>query len=109
MLRGQWFRFGYACVNFGGLISARDWLAADGKGGGGDLRTLDKGECAHILVQGSHITAVQEITSGIRPLQQAEQAHESRLARARSPEDRYELAAMEGQRHVGDGTDRRIA
>ena len=28
MLRGRWFRFGYACVNFGGLISARDWLAA---------------------------------------------------------------------------------
>ena len=27
MLRGRWFRFGYACVNFGGLISARDWLA----------------------------------------------------------------------------------
>ena len=28
MLRGRWFRFGYACVNFGGLISARDWLAS---------------------------------------------------------------------------------
>ena len=30
MLRGQWHRFGYACVNFGGPISARDWLAARG-------------------------------------------------------------------------------
>ena len=38
MLRGQWFRFGYACVNFGGPISARDWLADHG----GDLRGLDK-------------------------------------------------------------------
>src|SRR5215470_8263018 len=26
MLRGRWYRFGYACVNFGGLISAREWL-----------------------------------------------------------------------------------
>jgi glycerol-3-phosphate O-acyltransferase len=39
MLRGRWFRFGYACVNFGGLISARDWLAAHA---GGDLRGLDR-------------------------------------------------------------------
>lgn len=43
MLRGQWHRFGYACVNFGGPISARDWLAAHGgPWGGGDLRALDK-------------------------------------------------------------------
>jgi glycerol-3-phosphate O-acyltransferase len=46
MLRGQWFRFGYACVNFGGIVSARDWLAAhggpNGEPGGGDLRGLDK-------------------------------------------------------------------
>jgi glycerol-3-phosphate O-acyltransferase len=40
MLRGRWFRFGYACVNFGGLVSARDWLAANAVGG--DLRGLDK-------------------------------------------------------------------
>lgn len=42
MLRGQWFRFGYACVNFGGIVSARDWLAAHGGPDGGDLRGLDK-------------------------------------------------------------------
>jgi len=42
MLRGQWHRFGYACVNFGGPISARDWLAAHGGQNGGDLRTLGK-------------------------------------------------------------------
>jgi glycerol-3-phosphate O-acyltransferase len=42
MLRGQWFRFGYACVNFGGIVSARDWLAAHGGPQGGDLRGLDK-------------------------------------------------------------------
>lgn len=42
MLRGRWFRFGYACVNFGGLISARDWLAANAGASGGDLRGLDR-------------------------------------------------------------------
>jgi glycerol-3-phosphate O-acyltransferase len=42
MLRGRWFRFGYACVNFGGLISARDWLANHAGVVGGDLRGLDK-------------------------------------------------------------------
>ena len=47
MLRGRWYRFGYACVNFGAPVSARAWLAADavangdGGGGGGDLRGLD--------------------------------------------------------------------
>jgi glycerol-3-phosphate O-acyltransferase len=38
MLTGRWYRFGYACVNFGRLVSARAWLA----GNGGDLRGLDK-------------------------------------------------------------------
>ena len=42
MLRGRWFRFGYACVNFGGLISARDWLATHAGASGGDLRGLDR-------------------------------------------------------------------
>jgi glycerol-3-phosphate O-acyltransferase len=28
MLSGRWYRFGYACVNFGTPISARAWLAA---------------------------------------------------------------------------------
>jgi glycerol-3-phosphate O-acyltransferase len=42
MLRGRWFRFGYACVNFGGLISARDWLANHAGAAGGDLRGLGK-------------------------------------------------------------------
>jgi glycerol-3-phosphate O-acyltransferase len=39
MLRGQWYRFGYACVNFGTPVSLRQWLAARGEG---DLRRLDK-------------------------------------------------------------------
>src|SRR5207302_10823035 len=38
ILRGRWFRFGYACVNFGPLVSARDWLAANAKEVAGDLR-----------------------------------------------------------------------
>jgi len=42
MLTGRWFRFGYACVNFGRLVSARDWLAAHSTSRGGDLRGLDK-------------------------------------------------------------------
>ena len=42
MLTGRWYRFGYACVNFGPLVSARDWLAAHGGPLGGDLRGLDK-------------------------------------------------------------------
>lgn len=42
MLRGRWYRFGYACVNFGPLISARQWLAANAADCGGDLRSLDK-------------------------------------------------------------------
>ena len=42
MLRGQWHRFGYACVNFGAPLSARSWLAAHGGPKGGDLRALGK-------------------------------------------------------------------
>lgn len=42
MLRGQWHRFGYACVNFGAPLSARSWLAAHGGPRGGDLRALGK-------------------------------------------------------------------
>src|SRR3954454_19697661 len=38
MLTGRWYRFGYACVNFGPLVSAREWLATHGS----DLRALDK-------------------------------------------------------------------
>jgi glycerol-3-phosphate O-acyltransferase len=42
MLQGRWFRFGYACVNFGPLISARALLARHAADCGGDLRGLDK-------------------------------------------------------------------
>ncbi len=49
MLRGRWFRFGYACVNFGGLISARDWLAIHAGTAGGDLRGLDKDQRFEIV------------------------------------------------------------
>jgi glycerol-3-phosphate O-acyltransferase len=40
MLRSRWQRFGYACVNFGTPISAREWLAARDL----DLRRLPKEE-----------------------------------------------------------------
>ncbi|MDX1502635.1 MAG: 1-acyl-sn-glycerol-3-phosphate acyltransferase [Thermoanaerobaculia bacterium] len=40
LLRGRWFRFGYACVNFGLPLSTRDFLAARGV----DLGALPKEE-----------------------------------------------------------------
>jgi glycerol-3-phosphate O-acyltransferase len=51
MLRGRWYRFGYACVNFGPLISARDWLAANARQEGGDLRRLDKEKRFEIIAR----------------------------------------------------------
>ncbi len=32
MLRGRWYRFGYACVNLEGLISARNWIIHQRRG-----------------------------------------------------------------------------
>lgn len=40
MLRSKWYRFGYACVNFGTPVSVRDWAAARGI----DFRRLGKEE-----------------------------------------------------------------
>lgn len=54
MLRGRWFRFGYACVNFGGLISARGWLADHAGSVGGDLRGLDKEQRFEIVGRLAH-------------------------------------------------------
>jgi glycerol-3-phosphate O-acyltransferase len=42
MLRGRWYRVGYACANIGAMVSARDWLAKNAAEHGGDLRHLDK-------------------------------------------------------------------
>lgn len=39
MLRGRWFRFGYACVNFGTPLSTREWM---GRRLDGDLRMLSR-------------------------------------------------------------------
>jgi len=49
MLRGRWYRFGYACVNFGGLISARDWLATHAAVSDGDLRSLGKDQRFEVI------------------------------------------------------------
>ncbi|HEX6102843.1 MAG TPA: 1-acyl-sn-glycerol-3-phosphate acyltransferase [Alphaproteobacteria bacterium] len=38
MAQGRWYRFGYACVNFGTPVSARDWIGRHGT----DLRHADK-------------------------------------------------------------------
>ena len=49
---GRWYRFGYACVNFGTPISMRTWLAERG----GDLRrTLPRGAGAAILELGTEL------------------------------------------------------
>lgn len=45
MLTGRWYRFGYACVNFGGMVSARDWLSKNG----GDLRGQDKDQRFEVI------------------------------------------------------------
>ena len=39
LLRGRWYRFGYACVNFGTPVSTRDWLKRTLDG---DLRGLTR-------------------------------------------------------------------
>ncbi len=49
MLRGRWYRFGYACVHFGGLISARNWLATHAAASDGDLRSLDKDQRFEVI------------------------------------------------------------
>ena len=54
MLRGRWYRFGYACVNFGRLVSARDWLANHAGSAGGDLRGLDKEQRFEIVGRLAH-------------------------------------------------------
>ena len=40
MLRGRWYRFGYACVNFGAPVSARAWLEGENLPQG--VRALEK-------------------------------------------------------------------
>ena len=42
MLGGSWYRFGYACVNFGRPVSARAWLTQHAAQFGGDLRPLTR-------------------------------------------------------------------
>ncbi len=40
LVRGRWYRFGYACVGFGRPVSMRDWLAERRL----DFRRLERGE-----------------------------------------------------------------
>jgi glycerol-3-phosphate O-acyltransferase len=54
MLTGRWYRFGYACVNFGRLVSARTWLASHGGPSGGDLRGLDKDRRFEVIGRLAH-------------------------------------------------------
>jgi glycerol-3-phosphate O-acyltransferase len=49
MLRGRWYRFGYACVNFGGLISPATGSPAMRPASGGDLRILDKDQRFEVI------------------------------------------------------------
>jgi glycerol-3-phosphate O-acyltransferase len=62
MLTGRWYRFGYACVNFGRPISMRDYV----KRGGADFRHLGE-EARHAEVErvGARI---MEAIAGIIPV-----------------------------------------
>lgn len=56
MIGRRWYRFGYACVNFGRPVSARQWLAANAAASGGDLRRLDKDQRFAVVQQlGQHL------------------------------------------------------
>ena len=47
MIVGRWYRFGYACANFGSPFSTRDWL----KQRGIDLKALDRDQRARVSQQ----------------------------------------------------------
>jgi len=52
-IQGRWFRFGYACVNFGTPLSLRAWLQEQGAG---DLRLLDKdARSEHVAALGGQL------------------------------------------------------
>ncbi len=52
-LAGRWYRFGYACVNFGTPLSLRAWLQ---QRGAGDLRLHDKAaRAAHVAALGAEL------------------------------------------------------
>jgi glycerol-3-phosphate O-acyltransferase len=54
VLRNRWYRFGYACVNFGTPVSAQEFLAERGV----DLRTLSREERGpHVASLGAHLMA----------------------------------------------------
>jgi glycerol-3-phosphate O-acyltransferase len=52
-IQGRWFRFGYACVNFGTPLSLRGWLQ---ERGAVDLRLLDKdARSDHVAALGNQL------------------------------------------------------
>lgn len=52
-LEGRWYRFGYACVNFGTPLSLRAWLQQQGAG---DLRLHEKAaRAAHVAALGAEL------------------------------------------------------
>ena len=96
MMTGRWYRFGYACVNFGRLVSARAWLAAHaGAGhGSGDLRGLDKERrfevigklAADVMGEVAHLVPVLPVSLVATVLLDAEQ-----------PLDEFELKLRAGK------------
>jgi glycerol-3-phosphate O-acyltransferase len=101
MLTGRWFRFGYACVNFGPLVSAREWLALHASDSDGDLRGLDKerrfdivGRLAHdIMAEVARIVPVLPVS-----------LISSVLTDAEGPLDELELKVRAGRlmEHLAD-------
>src|SRR5262249_46592763 len=53
---------------------------------------------AHVAHRG--VLAFEQDLAAVRPLQARDDAQEARLARARGPEQRYELARGHGEAHV---------
>ena len=51
MLRGKWYRFGYASVNFGAPVSAREWLSGIGDAGA----TGEAGHRQRVELLGQHL------------------------------------------------------
>jgi glycerol-3-phosphate O-acyltransferase len=90
MLTGRWYRFGYACVNFGRLVSAREWLAANG----GDLRGLDKERRFEIVARLA--TDVMQQVAGLVPVLPVSLIA-TVLLEAESPIDEFDLKLRAGK------------
>lgn len=111
MLRGRWFRFGYACVNFGPPVSARDWLAGNAQAHGGDLRGLGKDErfavigrlAAHVMSEVARLVPVLPVSLIATVLVRAERDLDELELKTRTGELMSELEARGARLYVPRG------